>query len=208
MRHSSRARTRGGKAPSQLLAVNHDAERAVRAGLEVITAVAGLKTRAPLQARIGIATGVVVVGDLIGTGSAHEQRYAFVLSRLLLAKLPPVARTAGIADCVRKLQRGVRRPRARRTACASSRASCCRRSSRISRVADSALYAIRIVDQRDVPFSTAMSLIHSGDVALYTTRPGRIIGLPDASCRRARGQTLRARHWHVQARLAAGPSPC
>src|SRR5215831_13586404 len=43
----------------------HDAERAVRAGLEAIAAVAGLQTRTPLQTRIGIATGLVVVGDLI-----------------------------------------------------------------------------------------------------------------------------------------------
>ena len=50
-----------------------DAERAVRAGLELITAVAALKTRAPLQTRVGIATGMVVVGDLIGSGSAQEQ---------------------------------------------------------------------------------------------------------------------------------------
>ena len=41
-----------------------DADRAVRAGLELIAAVAGLKTRIPQQLRIGIATGVVVVGDL------------------------------------------------------------------------------------------------------------------------------------------------
>jgi class 3 adenylate cyclase len=34
-----------------------DAERAVRAGLELISALAGLKTRASLQTRIGIATG-------------------------------------------------------------------------------------------------------------------------------------------------------
>ena len=50
-----------------------DAERAVRAGLELIAAVAGLKTRAPLQTRVGIATGLVVVGDLIGSGAAQEQ---------------------------------------------------------------------------------------------------------------------------------------
>jgi class 3 adenylate cyclase/predicted ATPase len=50
-----------------------DAERAVRAGLELIAAVTGLKTRAPLQTRIGIATGLVVVGDLIGSGAAQEQ---------------------------------------------------------------------------------------------------------------------------------------
>jgi predicted ATPase len=41
-----------------------DAEQAVRAGLELITAVAGLKTRVPQQLRVGIATGVVVVGNL------------------------------------------------------------------------------------------------------------------------------------------------
>src|SRR5437660_1655223 len=50
-----------------------DAERSVRAGLELIAAVAGLKTHASLQTRVGIATGVVVVGDLIGTGAAQEQ---------------------------------------------------------------------------------------------------------------------------------------
>src|SRR5499426_997786 len=50
-----------------------DAERAVRAGLELIAAVPGLKTHASLQTRVGIATGVVVVGDLIGTGAAQEQ---------------------------------------------------------------------------------------------------------------------------------------
>jgi len=51
-----------------------DAERAVRAGLAVIEAVRRLDVRSPkLQARIGIATGLVVVGDLIGEGSAQEQ---------------------------------------------------------------------------------------------------------------------------------------
>jgi class 3 adenylate cyclase/predicted ATPase len=41
-----------------------DAEQAVRAGLELIAAVSGLKARVPQQVRIGIATGVVVVGNL------------------------------------------------------------------------------------------------------------------------------------------------
>jgi class 3 adenylate cyclase len=50
-----------------------DAERAVRAGLELIQAVGGLKSTAPLQTRVGIATGLVVVGDLIGSGAAQEQ---------------------------------------------------------------------------------------------------------------------------------------
>jgi class 3 adenylate cyclase/predicted ATPase len=52
-----------------------DAERAVRAGLEIEAAVTGLETRGtePLAVRIGIATGLVVVGDLVGEGSAQEQ---------------------------------------------------------------------------------------------------------------------------------------
>ena len=50
-----------------------DAERAVHAGLELIAAVTALKSNAPLQCRIGIATGLVVVGDLIGSGEARER---------------------------------------------------------------------------------------------------------------------------------------
>src|SRR5262252_9597348 len=50
-----------------------DAERAVRAGLELLAAVGGLKTHVPLQTRIGIATGLVVVGNLIGSGTSQEQ---------------------------------------------------------------------------------------------------------------------------------------
>jgi predicted ATPase len=50
-----------------------DAERAVRAGLELIQAVGALKSSAPLQTRVGIATGLVVVGDLIGAGEAQER---------------------------------------------------------------------------------------------------------------------------------------
>ncbi len=51
-----------------------DAERAVRAGLGAIEAVSRLDIRSvKLQARVGIATGLVVVGDLIGEGSTQEQ---------------------------------------------------------------------------------------------------------------------------------------
>ena len=50
-----------------------DAERAVRAGLELVAAVSDLKTHVSLQTRIGIATGLVVVGDLIGSGTSQEQ---------------------------------------------------------------------------------------------------------------------------------------
>ena len=53
----------------------HDAERAVLAGLALVEAVPMLKTAAgsPLQVRVGIATGLVVVGDLIGSGEAQER---------------------------------------------------------------------------------------------------------------------------------------
>jgi class 3 adenylate cyclase/tetratricopeptide (TPR) repeat protein len=52
-----------------------DAERAVRAGLALVEAVPSLRSghQAVLQIRIGIATGLVVVGDLIGEGAAQEQ---------------------------------------------------------------------------------------------------------------------------------------
>ena len=50
-----------------------DAERAVRAGLAVIGAVGHLPAREDLRVRLGIATGLAVVGDLIGEGSAQER---------------------------------------------------------------------------------------------------------------------------------------
>jgi class 3 adenylate cyclase len=52
-----------------------DAERAVRSGLSLIEAMPQLRTEhdVALQVRVGIATGVVVVGDLIGEGAAQEQ---------------------------------------------------------------------------------------------------------------------------------------
>jgi class 3 adenylate cyclase/predicted ATPase len=50
-----------------------DAERAVRAGLALVDAVASLAAREPLHVRIGVATGLVVVGDLVGSGEAQER---------------------------------------------------------------------------------------------------------------------------------------
>jgi class 3 adenylate cyclase/predicted ATPase len=68
-----------------------DTERAVRAGLELIQAVGGLKSSAPLQTRVGIATGLVVVGDLIGSGEAQE--------RGIVGETPNVAaRLQGLAE--------------------------------------------------------------------------------------------------------------
>src|SRR5205085_3323221 len=53
----------------------HDAERAVRTALALVDAIPKLKTTADhrLQVRVGIATGLVVVGDLIGAGAGQEQ---------------------------------------------------------------------------------------------------------------------------------------
>jgi class 3 adenylate cyclase/predicted ATPase len=52
-----------------------DAEKAVRAGLKLVARVAALRPPADvvLHARVGIATGLVVVGDLIGSGDAQER---------------------------------------------------------------------------------------------------------------------------------------
>ena len=81
-----------------------DAERAVRAGLGLIAAVAGLKTRAPLQTRVGIATGLVVVGDLIGSGEAQERGIVGETPNLA-ARLQGIAEpnTVVIAEGTRKL---------------------------------------------------------------------------------------------------------
>ena len=81
-----------------------DAERAVRAGLELIAAVTGLKTRAPLQTRVGIATGLVVVGDLIGSGEAQERGIVGETPNLA-ARLQGIAEpnTVVIAEGTRKL---------------------------------------------------------------------------------------------------------
>ena len=50
-----------------------DAERAVRAGLATIEAIGKLGIQEPLRVRIGVATGLVVVGDLVGAGEAQER---------------------------------------------------------------------------------------------------------------------------------------
>ena len=81
-----------------------DAERAVRAGLELVAAVGGLKTHAALQTRVGIATGLVVVGGLIGSGASQEQAIVGETPNLA-ARLQGVAEpnSVVIAESTRKL---------------------------------------------------------------------------------------------------------
>jgi class 3 adenylate cyclase len=86
-----------------------DAEQAVRACLEIAALVPRLKTRAdePLAVRIGVATGRVVVGDLIGQGSAQEQAVVGETPNLA-ARLQALAEPGGvlIADSTRRLLGG------------------------------------------------------------------------------------------------------
>jgi class 3 adenylate cyclase/predicted ATPase len=80
-----------------------DVERAARAGLAVIDAVGRLATQEPLAVRIGIATGLVVVGDLIGTGAAQERGVVGETPNLA-ARLQALARpgTLVVADSTRR----------------------------------------------------------------------------------------------------------
>jgi class 3 adenylate cyclase/predicted ATPase len=81
-----------------------DAERAVRAGLDLITAMIALKTPASLQTRVGIATGLVVVGDLTGSGEAQERGIVGETPNLA-ARLQGIAEpnTVVIAEATRRL---------------------------------------------------------------------------------------------------------
>ncbi len=76
-----------------------DAERAANAGLELIAAVAKLRTRAQLQARVGIATGLVVVGDIV------QEHDIVGETPNLAARLQGIAEpnTVVIADATRRL---------------------------------------------------------------------------------------------------------
>jgi len=80
-----------------------DAERAARAGLAVIDAVGQLATQEPLNVRIGVATGLVVVGDLISAGAAQERGVVGETPNLA-ARLQALARpgTLVVADGTRR----------------------------------------------------------------------------------------------------------
>jgi class 3 adenylate cyclase/predicted ATPase len=81
-----------------------DAERAVRSGLALIDAVAALPAPDPLQVRIGVATGMVVVGDLVGSGEAQQHDIVGETPNLA-ARLQGIAEpnTVVIADATRRL---------------------------------------------------------------------------------------------------------
>ena len=86
-----------------------DAERAVRAGLDILAVVAKLDTQAKetLKVRIGIATGIVVVGDLVGLGSAQEHAVVGETPNLA-ARLQTLAEPGSlvIAEATRRLLGG------------------------------------------------------------------------------------------------------
>ena len=74
-----------------------DAERAVRAGLQLVQDVARLEPRVGvrLQARVGIATGHVVVGDLISEGVSDKDAVSGDTPNLA-ARLQAVAAPTGV----------------------------------------------------------------------------------------------------------------
>ena len=81
-----------------------DPERAVRAALELVSAVAALTTPTPLQMRVGIATGLVVVGEMTDAGGT--QQHAIIgETPNIAAQLQALAEpnTAVIAESTRKL---------------------------------------------------------------------------------------------------------
>jgi class 3 adenylate cyclase len=91
-----------------------DAERTVRSGLDIIAAIARLETRAgePLSVRIGIATGIVVVGDRGGEGKLREHAVVGDAPNLA-ARLQALGQpnTVVIADSTRRLLGDLFRPR-------------------------------------------------------------------------------------------------
>ena len=87
-----------------------DAERAVRAGLELVVAVTRLKphTGVRLQARVGIATGQVVVGDLVGAGATRDEAVVGEVPNVA-ARLQGLAKPGAvvISQATRRLVGGV-----------------------------------------------------------------------------------------------------
>src|SRR5271166_1537854 len=84
----------------------HDAENAARAGLAIVEGAPKLKTAlaGPLHVRVGVATGVVVVGDLLGSGEAQERGVVGDTPNLA-ARLQGIARAGSvvISEATRRL---------------------------------------------------------------------------------------------------------
>src|SRR5262245_21152749 len=87
-------------------AYEDDAERAVRAGLDVVARISRLllPSSEPLRVRVGIATGLVVVGDILGENPAQEQA-AVGITPNLAARLQALAEpnTVLVADSTQRL---------------------------------------------------------------------------------------------------------
>jgi class 3 adenylate cyclase len=82
-----------------------DAERAVRAGLKLVGTMDRIRPQdVALEVRVGIATGLVVVGDLVGSGEAQE-RGVVGQTPNLAARLQALAKpdTLVISDGTRRL---------------------------------------------------------------------------------------------------------
>lgn len=77
------------------IAHEDDAERAIRAGLELIGNMPGIPTEENVQVRIGIATGLVVVGDLSG-GGVEDHGAVMGETPNLAARLQSVAEPGSI----------------------------------------------------------------------------------------------------------------
>ena len=89
----------------------HDAERALRAGLELAETMDRMQAPPdiePLQVRVGIATGLVVVGDLVGSGEAQERGIVGETPNLA-SRLQALAATGAVmvAASTRKLTGGL-----------------------------------------------------------------------------------------------------
>ena len=87
-----------------------DAERAVRAGLTLVEAIARLEPQADvrLRGRIGIATGQVVVGDLVGAGASRDEAVVGEVPNLA-ARLQALAKPGAvvISQATRRLVGGL-----------------------------------------------------------------------------------------------------
>src|SRR5262245_55851450 len=77
------------------LAHENDAERAIRVGLRLVERVGALDAGRPLEIRVAIATGLVVVGDLIAAGESQE-RGAVGETPNLAARLQAMAPPNGV----------------------------------------------------------------------------------------------------------------